>query len=89
MRKAILEEAAATEDGLRRFVTWGSTADQCVLRGQDVLARYDVLMRGGVPAKNLVQSEQKDRIAWRDRGKPRTESRMLLREAIIIPRSLA
>jgi pimeloyl-ACP methyl ester carboxylesterase len=37
MRKAILEEAAATEDGLWRFVTWCLTADQCVLRGQDVL----------------------------------------------------
>jgi hypothetical protein len=63
MRKAILEEAAATEDGLRRFVTWCSTADQCVLRGQDVLARYDVLMRGGVSAKNLGRPATADELA--------------------------
>jgi pimeloyl-ACP methyl ester carboxylesterase len=63
MRKAILEEAAATEDGLRRFVTWCSTADQCVLRGQDVLARYDVLMRGGVPAKNFGRPATADELA--------------------------
>jgi pimeloyl-ACP methyl ester carboxylesterase len=41
LRQAILEEAAATEDALVRFVDWCRGSAGCVLRGQDVLRFYD------------------------------------------------
>ena len=67
MRQAIVEEAAATEDGLRRFAGWCSAADECALHGQDVLARYDELMAEavahGVPSSGLGRPATADELA--------------------------
>ncbi|WP_410660255.1 alpha/beta hydrolase [Amycolatopsis sp. lyj-112] len=54
-RQAVLDEAVATERALNDFAKWCTTSDECVLRGKDVLATYDALMRtpGGVPSKQL------------------------------------
>ncbi|KZB85062.1 alpha/beta hydrolase [Amycolatopsis regifaucium] len=54
-RQAILDETIATEGALNDFAKWCTTSAECVLRGKDVLATYDALMRtpGGVPAKEL------------------------------------
>lgn len=41
LRRAILEEAAATEDALVRFAGWCRGSADCVLHGQDVLGFYD------------------------------------------------
>ncbi|WP_370945658.1 alpha/beta hydrolase [Amycolatopsis sp. cg5] len=45
MRLTILDSAIAGEDSLHRFAAWCQTTDECALRGQDVIARYDQLMR--------------------------------------------
>ncbi|WP_233573997.1 alpha/beta fold hydrolase [Amycolatopsis panacis] len=45
IRQAMIEEAAATEDSLLRFSSWCHGSSECALHGQDVLARYDKLVR--------------------------------------------
>ncbi|MEV0611729.1 alpha/beta fold hydrolase [Nonomuraea sp. NPDC050404] len=39
-----LQEAGAAEDAFNRFADWCATSQDCVLRGQDVAARYDALV---------------------------------------------
>jgi pimeloyl-ACP methyl ester carboxylesterase len=39
-----LQEAGAAEDAFNRFAEWCATSQDCVLRGQDVAARYDALV---------------------------------------------
>ncbi len=64
-RQAILEEAAATEGGLRAFAEWCPTSDQCALRGKDVLATYDALMRtpSGVPSSQIGRNATAEELA--------------------------
>ncbi|MBB5853820.1 alpha/beta hydrolase [Amycolatopsis umgeniensis] len=54
-RRAIVDEAIATESALEDFAKWCTTSADCALRGKDVLATYDALMAtpGGVPSKEL------------------------------------
>ncbi|GAB3572923.1 alpha/beta hydrolase [Amycolatopsis endophytica] len=58
MRRAILDEAAATERGLLRFAQWCTT--NC---GEDVLARYDALMTTGAPSKQLGRQATPEELA--------------------------
>ncbi|UQS21465.1 alpha/beta hydrolase [Amycolatopsis thermalba] len=58
MRQAILDEAAATEDGLLRFAQW--CASTC---GEDVLARYDALMADGAPSAQLGRRATPEELA--------------------------
>jgi pimeloyl-ACP methyl ester carboxylesterase len=66
-RRAILQEGVATEDGLFRFARWCATSDECALRGQDVLAKYDALMstaaEHGVPSAQLGRNATADELA--------------------------
>ncbi|MFE5502474.1 alpha/beta hydrolase [Amycolatopsis japonica] len=64
-RQAVLEEAVATEGALKDFAQWCTTSADCVLRGKDVLATYDALMRtpGGVPSKQLGRNVTAEEMA--------------------------
>ncbi|MEC3975616.1 alpha/beta hydrolase [Amycolatopsis sp. H20-H5] len=63
-RRSILEEAAATEDGLLRFVSWCAGSGECAMRGQDVLAKYDALLSAhGVPSSQLGRDATPDELA--------------------------
>ncbi|MFI9448967.1 alpha/beta hydrolase [Amycolatopsis sp. NPDC052450] len=64
-RLAILDEAIATEGALNDFAKWCTTSSDCALRGKDVLATYDKLMRtpGGVPSKQLGRNVTAEEIA--------------------------
>ncbi|RSN47131.1 alpha/beta hydrolase [Amycolatopsis sp. WAC 04197] len=64
-RQAVLEEAVATEGALKDFAKWCTTSADCALRGKDVLATYDALMRtpGGVPSKQLGRNVTAEEMA--------------------------
>ncbi|MEV6911783.1 alpha/beta hydrolase [Amycolatopsis sp. NPDC051071] len=64
-RRAILDEAIATEGALKDFAEWCPTSDECALRGKDVLATYDALMAtpGGVPSKELGRNVTAEELA--------------------------
>ncbi len=64
-KKAILDEAIATESALGDFAKWCPTSDECALRGKDVLATYDALMAtpGGVPASELGRNVTAEEMA--------------------------
>ncbi|ANN14390.1 alpha/beta hydrolase [Amycolatopsis orientalis] len=64
-RQAVLDEAIATEGALNDFAKWCTTSDECVLRGKDVIATYDALMRtpGGVPSKQLGRNVTAEEMA--------------------------
>lgn len=75
----LADEVRAVETALHRFAAWCATADECALRGQDVLARFDALVeqagarpvpvRGGPPltGEDIGRAAQEHlvfRIAW-------------------------
>jgi pimeloyl-ACP methyl ester carboxylesterase len=64
-RQTVLEEAIATEGALNDFAKWCTTSDECALRGKDVIATYDGLMRtpGGVPSKQLGRNMTAEELA--------------------------
>ncbi|MBE1580617.1 alpha/beta hydrolase [Amycolatopsis roodepoortensis] len=64
-RQAVLEEAIATENALKDFARWCTASADCALRGKDVLATYDALMRtpGGVPSKQLGRNVTAEEMA--------------------------
>ncbi|MDQ0378503.1 alpha/beta hydrolase [Amycolatopsis thermophila] len=60
MRRAILDEAAATEHGLLRFAQWCAGPGVC---GDDLLARYDDLMAHGAPSRQLGRRATPEELA--------------------------
>ncbi|MER7663621.1 alpha/beta hydrolase [Streptomyces sp. NPDC096193] len=66
-RLAAVDEARATEKALRRFADWCQTDEQCVLRGADVLATYDTVMKAaevsGIPASDLGRNATAEELA--------------------------
>jgi len=63
LRQAMIEEAAATEDSLRRFVSWCDRSAECALRGKNVLARYDDLVTNGAYAKAIGRKATGEELA--------------------------
>ncbi len=67
LRRAILEEAAATEDALVRFADWCRGSADCALHGRDVLRFYDDVVaragHGAVWSSELGRSATADEIS--------------------------
>ncbi|WP_134664305.1 MULTISPECIES: alpha/beta hydrolase [unclassified Amycolatopsis] len=63
MRQAMVEEAAATEDALRRFAGWCDRSTDCALHGKNALARYDHLVTHGAYAKALGRKATGEELA--------------------------
>ncbi|PKV93171.1 alpha/beta hydrolase family protein [Amycolatopsis echigonensis] len=63
MRQAMVEEAAATEDALLRFVAWCDRSSDCALHGKNALARYDDLVTHGGYARALGRQATGEELA--------------------------